>query len=624
MAREDVDRARARRGSTRRSGPAGSVGPASCSRVRHDAPVWDVEGTTVSPDGFGMTTSIGASNSVTAVPARPQNAVTSTSWLPGSRPGPTLGGGGDRSIRSTTKSCADGRVGHAAGGSVTLASEPGATSVESAAARALSSTGGRSAPGVLSIVTATRNGVRVPLASSSSPVRTWRPSPSAPVAKVSVEPEIVGAGAAAPSSRTPTTVTGSLAVRTIWLGGRRDGAVSRSRRDEPRRRVVEADARRGRTERRRCRARRSRSRGGRRGRPRPWPVSNDVANGALVSEPISVQVPAPAGETPKATRAAEPALVALSATVPETTVPGSTSVTLGPVESTVTGTTAVWRVLPAASVTIARISVAPSGAAVASHVAWYGEVVSVATTANEPEPNVLTSNATDATPDAGVCGGGRELHRRAADDRAYCGSRDRPGGLGVVEARRPRCAGRRVAAAVRRAGAQVVEAVGQRCGREVGGEAVARRHVRVDRRPRARTRGAALEDDRGGVAGGGDAERDDAGDGGARIVQRHGRSEVVDDHGARRGGRLVAGDVGDDDAQVGRAVGERRRGERLAVGGADDRRGLRPEDRERARTVGLDLEADGRHARGGRDGAVGRGGVDVDRAGHDTQTRPVR
>ena len=70
-------------------------------------------------------------------------------------------------------------------------------------------------------------------------------------------------------------------------------------------------------------------------------VSKEVPNGALVSEAISVQVPAPAGETPKATRTAPPPVLAVSATVPETTAPGSASVTLGPVESTVTGTTAV-------------------------------------------------------------------------------------------------------------------------------------------------------------------------------------------------------------------------------------------------------------------------------------------
>src|SRR5688500_8285971 len=82
----------------------------------------------------------------------------------------------------------------------------------------LRSTGGGSLDGLLSIVIATRNVVRAPLASSSSPLRTCRPSPSAPVAKVRVEPETEGAGAAAPSSWTPGAVTGSLAVSAVWYG----------------------------------------------------------------------------------------------------------------------------------------------------------------------------------------------------------------------------------------------------------------------------------------------------------------------------------------------------------------------------------------------------------------------
>ena len=85
--------------------------------------------------------------------------------------------------------------------------------------------------------------------------------------------------------------------------------------------------------------------------------------------------------------------------MPETTAPGSVSVTLGPVESTVTGITAVVRTLPAASVITARISVAPSGAPVASHVASYGAVVSLATTLKVPEPKSLTSHSTSVTPE---------------------------------------------------------------------------------------------------------------------------------------------------------------------------------------------------------------------------------
>ncbi len=97
-------------------------------------------------------------------------------------------------------------------------------------------------------------------------------------------------------------------------------------------------------------------------------MPNATPNGAVVSVPISVQLPAPAGLTSKRTRAAPPPVVAASATVPVSTEPGSVSVTLGPEESTVTGTTEDWRVLPAASVTSTRISAAPSVAPDASQV----------------------------------------------------------------------------------------------------------------------------------------------------------------------------------------------------------------------------------------------------------------
>ena len=121
--------------------------------------------------------------------------------------------------------------------------------------------------------------------------------------------------------------------------------------------------------------------------------------GELVSEAISVHVPEPAGETPNDTRVAPPLVLAVSPTVPERTAPGSASVTPGPVESTVTMTTAVVWTLPAASVTIARISASPSGAEVESQLAVYGAEVSLPTAVNEPAPNAFTSNATETTPD---------------------------------------------------------------------------------------------------------------------------------------------------------------------------------------------------------------------------------
>ena len=97
-------------------------------------------------------------------------------------------------------------------------------------------------------------------------------------------------------------------------------------------------------------------------------MSNGAPKGAVVSSAICVHVPAFAGLTANWTRVAPPPVVAASETVPERTAPGSARVTPGPVESTVTGTTAVVRMLPAASVTRARISAAPSGAGVESQV----------------------------------------------------------------------------------------------------------------------------------------------------------------------------------------------------------------------------------------------------------------
>ena len=47
----------------------------------------------------------------------------------------------------------------------------------------------------------------------------------------------------------------------------------------------------------------------------------------------------------------------------------------------------------------ARISVAPSGALDASHVPWYGAVVSLATAVKVPEPKSLTCHSTCATPE---------------------------------------------------------------------------------------------------------------------------------------------------------------------------------------------------------------------------------
>ena len=113
-------------------------------------------------------------------------------------------------------------------------------------------------------------------------------------------------------------------------------------------------------------------------------MSSRAPNGADMSSAICVHVAASAGLTANWTRTALPPVVAPSETVPESTAPGSVSVTLGPVESSVTGITVVVRALPAASVTTARISVAPSGAVVEFQSAPYGAVVSLATVVKLP------------------------------------------------------------------------------------------------------------------------------------------------------------------------------------------------------------------------------------------------
>ena len=94
-----------------------------------------------------------------------------------------------------------------------------------------------------------------------------------------------------------------------------------------------------------------------------------MLKGALVSFASCVHVPAPAGETEKTTREAPPPVVAFNEIVPPTTAPGSESETLGPVESSENDTAAVVLVLPAASVTTARMTVAPSGELVEFQVA---------------------------------------------------------------------------------------------------------------------------------------------------------------------------------------------------------------------------------------------------------------
>ena len=304
------------------------------------------------------------------------------------------------------------------------------------------STGGRSACGVLSIVIATRKGVRLPLASTSSPERTWRPSAREPVANVSSLPETLGAGAATPSSSAPGAVTGSL--RSAGSGWRRSRPIRRRGRTRPgSARCCRSEHSRGRRASTRCRASRSRSPAGRRGRrpARSCRCRRRRASSCRRRSPSTcLSLPVRRRTT---TRVAPPLVLAVSPTVPETTAPGSVSVTAGPVESTVTMTIAVVWTLPAASVMTARISASPSGAVVESQLAVYGAVVSLPTAVNEPAPNAFTSNATERDSRAAVRAGRGELHRGAADDRSGARRGDRTGRLCVVEPRRPRPARRR-------------------------------------------------------------------------------------------------------------------------------------------------------------------------------------
>ncbi len=215
--------------------------PSTVPSVRHVVPSCDVTGAPFVPAAAGSSTSSTSSKSCTLVPASAQRAVTSMTLLPAASRGASPAEGRIGSTWRTRKSFGPGMAGHADAGRCTVASWPGASSVVVDVGDADFSTGGRSACGVLSIVIATRKGVRLPLASTSSPSRTWRPSAKEPVANVSSLPETVGAGAAAPSSSAPGDGH-RLARGELDLVGRgRDGTVGGVGRDQGRGRVVEAD-----------------------------------------------------------------------------------------------------------------------------------------------------------------------------------------------------------------------------------------------------------------------------------------------------------------------------------------------------------------------------------------------
>ena len=233
---------RCRRGTSRPAGPTGAIAPWSIGSARQVVPSCDVAGSAGSPDGFGIMISIGAAKLVTGVPASAQRAVTSTSCVPASRPMPSTGAGGERSTCRTMKSVGEGRDGQAAPAAPSPRRGcPGRRASRRRSAARSAPPAARSAPTTLSIVTATRNGMRVPLASSSSPESTCSPSASEPVANVSWLPETAGAGAAPPSSRAPGAVTGSEAVRTIWFAEAETEPSAGAAETSCRRGVVEAD-----------------------------------------------------------------------------------------------------------------------------------------------------------------------------------------------------------------------------------------------------------------------------------------------------------------------------------------------------------------------------------------------
>ena len=110
-----------------------------------------------------------------------------------------------------------------------------------------------------------------------------------------------------------------------------------------------------------------------------------------------------------------------------------------------------------------------------------------------------------------------------------------------------------VAAAVGRDGDQLPLLLGGGRGRPGGGER--RGRVGADRGARAAAAdGAVAEGDVGRVGRGGRGQVDARADGGTRVVERDDRRVVVDVDRAQRGRRLVAGDVGDDDPELGGPV----------------------------------------------------------------------
>ena len=222
----------------------------------------------------------------------------------------------------------------------------------------LRSTGGGSLDGVLSIVTATRNGrARAARVLELAGEHVQAVGQRARREGQRRARDAVGTGAAS-AVELRAGRGDRLARRQHDLVGRSgDGAVGGGRRDQHRERCCRSARWRARTGRRGCRASRSRSRAGRRGRRRRCSCRMTCRTArSCRSRSRSRCRHRRARLRRRRGRRRRPSSRS-ERRVPETTAPGSVSVTLGPVESTVTEITAVVRTLPAASVISARMSV---------------------------------------------------------------------------------------------------------------------------------------------------------------------------------------------------------------------------------------------------------------------------
>ena len=226
------------------------------------------------------------------------------------------------------------------------------------------------------------------------PARVCGPSASGPVASVAVAPEMVGAPVPPASSVTPVMEASvSLAVTEIedavttvdpsaGVAETKEGAELSTRREAT---TLGAET----LPLLSCAIARKSN----------WPsetvaVSNPAEYGGVASLATGVHTPDPDELTWNSTLTVSGSGdVATSVTLPESRAPGSASVTVGGVESTVIGTPAVVVELPAASVTIASIVCAPLDVVEESQVRCHGAEVTV------PIEAPSRRNSTVATPE---------------------------------------------------------------------------------------------------------------------------------------------------------------------------------------------------------------------------------